>query len=181
MNSAPAKMLVSVGDKCACIAITGKATIASSVDFKILFEDLWRKGCVYFILDLSDCILMDSTFLGVLAQCGLKINETPRDGIVRTLELYNPSERVSELLESLGVLRLFKVLQGEIGECKDRETTEVASTNATREEITRTCLEAHQLLMKLNPENAKKFKDVTAYLAEELKKPKTGTPLKGAE
>ena len=40
----------------------------------------------------------------------------------------------------------------------------------TREEMSQTCLEAHQLLMKINPDNIPKFKDVTQFLAEDLRK-----------
>jgi len=42
----------------------------------------------------------------------------------------------------------------------------------TREEMSRTCLEAHQLLMSINPDNIPKFKDVTQFLAEDLRKMK---------
>jgi hypothetical protein len=37
-------------------------------------------------------------------------------------------------------------------------------------EISRTCLEAHQTLMRINPDNIAKFKDVAQFLAEDLKK-----------
>jgi anti-sigma B factor antagonist len=177
MTASSAKMLVSIGDQCACVTIAGKVDFTSSVDFKILFEQLWKKGCTYFVLDLSDCTLMDSTFLGVLASCGLKTNETQQEKVVRTLDLYNPSERIFELLENLGVMRLFKISHGDIAQCRQGEVSEVAASNPTREEVTRTCLEAHQLLMKINPANVPKFKDVATYLAEELKKPKTGAPM----
>lgn len=174
MTVSASKMLVSVGEKCACVTVTGKATFASSMDFKTLFDELWKKGCDYFVLDLSNCILMDSTFLGVLSSCGLKVSATERDTVPRTLELYNPSERISDLLENLGVLHLFKVSNGNLSECQAGEATEVSASTHSREEVTRTCLEAHQLLMTINPANVAKFKDVAAYLAEDLKKIKAG-------
>jgi hypothetical protein len=43
------------------------------------------------------------------------------------------------------------------------------SSNPTHEEITRTSLEAHQTLMEVNPENVARFKDVTQFLAEDLR------------
>ncbi|HEU0010637.1 MAG TPA: hypothetical protein VFT34_12545, partial [Verrucomicrobiae bacterium] len=42
-----------------------------------------------------------------------------------------------------------------------------------QEELQRTCLEAHELLIRLNPKNAPKFKDVCKYLEEDLKGPGT--------
>jgi hypothetical protein len=40
----------------------------------------------------------------------------------------------------------------------------------TRADITRNCLEAHQTLMDIKPENVNKFKDVAQFLAEDLKR-----------
>jgi hypothetical protein len=42
--------------------------------------------------------------------------------------------------------------------------------NPSREEVTRTCLEARKTLMAANPDNVDRFKEVTRFLAEDLKK-----------
>jgi len=49
------------------------------------------------------------------------------------------------------------------------ETHTPESTHPTHEQITRTSLEAHQTLMTVNPDNVARFKDVTQFLAEDLK------------
>ena len=67
-------MLVSIGEKCACIRIAGRANFTSSIDFKTLVNELLQKRFTYFVLDLRECTLMDSTFLGVLAGFGLRVN-----------------------------------------------------------------------------------------------------------
>ena len=166
-------MQVSIGDKCAFVQINGRANFTSSVDFKTLLDELLQKGYTSFVLDLTECVLMDSTFLGVLAGFGLKLNSPQADKVDRMIELFNPNGRISELLENLGVLHLFKVAEGETH--APANTTDVKSTNASREEVTRTCLEAHKTLMNINPENITKFKDVTAFLAEDLKRMKAGS------
>src|SRR6266436_1715412 len=98
MSNPSAKMLVLVGEKFACIKISGRANFSSSVDFKTLVNELLQKGYTYFVLDLSECMLMDSTFLGVLAGFGLKMNAaTPGNGC-GAIELSNPNARISELL-----------------------------------------------------------------------------------
>ena len=66
--------MVMVGEQFACIRIIGRANFTSSVDFKTLVNELRQKGCNCFVLDLSECVLMDSTFLGVLAGFGLKLS-----------------------------------------------------------------------------------------------------------
>ena len=163
-------MQVSIGEKCAFVQINGRANFTSSVDFKALLDQLLQKGFTCFILDLTECVLMDSTFLGVLAGFGLRLNSPQADKVDRTIQLFNPNGRISELLENLGVLHLFKVTEGQTN--APANASDVKSTNASREEVTRTCLEAHKTLMNINPENVTRFKDVTAFLAEDLKRMK---------
>lgn len=168
-------MFVSVGENSACVKIAGRANFTSSIDFKTLLNELIQRGYTYFALDLSECALMDSTFLGVLAGFGLKFNNpqpnTPASG---TIELFNPNARISELLENLGVLHLFKVTQGEVKLPEQTEARDHTPASPTREEVTQTCLDAHKTLMKISPENASRFKEVTQFLAEDLKKLKSG-------
>jgi len=157
------------------VQIAGRANFTSSVDFKSLLDQLLLRGYTCFILDLTECVLMDSTFLGVLAGFGLKLNSPQTDKIDRTIQLFNPNGRISELLENLGVLHLFKVTEGNVKAPDGATTKDVQTTNATREEVTRTCLEAHKTLMDINPDNVGRFKDVTAFLADDLKKMKAGS------
>src|SRR5436190_6921336 len=162
MSAPSAKMMVSIGEKCAFVQIAGRANFTSSVDFKALLDQLLQKGYTCFILDLTECVLMDSTFLGVLAGFGLKLNSPQTDKVERTIQLFNPNGRISELLENLGVLHLFKVTEGEAK--APGNVTDVKSINASREEVTRTCLEAHKVLMNINPDNISRFKDVAAFI-----------------
>ncbi len=168
MSTQSAKLLVTVGRDFACVKITGRANFTFSFDFKTLLTELVQKGYGRFIIDLSECMLMDSTFLGVLAEFGLKI--PPQDEpSPRGIELLNPNPRITELLENLGALHLFKVLTGELQLPDDVQTCMPESIRPTHAQITRTSLEAHQTLMAVNPNNVAKFKDVTQFLAEDLK------------
>lgn len=166
-------MQVCIDDKSAFVRINGRANFTSSVDFKALLDQLLQKGYTCFVLDLTECTLMDSTFLGVLAGFGLKLNSPQPDKVERTIRLFNPNGRISELLENLGVLHLFQVTEGETN--TPATASEVKSSNPSREEVTRTCLEAHKTLMNIKPENVTRFKDVTAFLAEDLKRMKAGS------
>ena len=166
MASPSANLSVLVGSNFACVKIAGRANFASSPDFKTLIEELRQKGYAHFIIDLSECVLMDSTFLGVLAQFGLKLNAP--NGSKPGLELSNPNARVTELLENLGALHLFKTLSGELVLPDGLRSCIPEPIHPTHEQITRTSLEAHQTLMAVNPENVARFKDVTQFLAEDL-------------
>ncbi len=175
MSAGPAKLSVLVGEQFACVRIEGRANFASSIDFRKLLNELRQRGYSYFVLDLSDCVLMDSTFLGVLAGFGLKMNPAQQSQDGAAIELLNPNARVLELLENLGVLHLFRVSQGPVANVQPGPACEVPAATPTKEEVTRACLEAHQTLMQINPENISRFKEVTAFLAEDLQRLKTGT------
>lgn len=159
---------VLVGKNFACIKIAGRANFACSPDFKTLLNELAQKGFRHFIIDLSECVLMDSTFLGVLAGFGMKLNPNGAPA-ERGIELHNTTPRVSELLENLGAVHLFKLTNGTLQLPQDLKACTPESINPTHEQITRTSLEAHQALMSMNPENVARFKDVTQFLAEDLK------------
>lgn len=172
----PNNLAVWIGDQLVCVKVSGRANFSGSVDLKTLVMAMWERGYHHFVLDLSDCLLMDSTFLGVLAGLGLKLNNQngvhrapPSSNGAHAIELLNPSPRISDLLENLGITHLFDVTRG-------RLTTEclVALDHAPgatdRREVQKTCLEAHQTLMDVNPANVPKFKDVAQFLAEDLKK-----------
>jgi anti-sigma B factor antagonist len=169
MSTPSAKLSVLVCKDFACVKIAGRANFMSSPDFKTLLAELKQKGYHRFIIDLSACVLMDSTFLGVLAGFGMMKNPgaAPDDC---SIELLNPSARVRELLDNLGVLPLFKVTTAAPQPPADAKVSAPDSINPTQEQITRTCLDAHRALMALSPENAARFKDVTQFLAEDLKK-----------
>jgi anti-anti-sigma regulatory factor len=174
MSTPTAKMSVLVGDRFSCIKIAGRANFNSSVDFKTLVNELRNKGFHYFILDLSECMLMDSTFLGVLTGFGLKMNAAQSNNRDGSIELLNANSRITELLENLGVLHLFRVTQGTQTPEGVTESFTPEPCHPTKEEVTRACLEAHRTLMEVNPQNVPRFKDVAQFLAEDLKKLKGG-------
>src|SRR5580700_9495569 len=168
MNIPAAKMLVMTGEKFACVKIAGRANFASSIEFRTLFDELRQRGFGYFVLDLTECTLMDSTFLGVLAGLGLKIQAARKDPCDEAIELFNPNARITDLFENLGMLHLFKISQGNsvpAGAANVDAPLPVATPS--KAEVTRACLEAHQTLMEINPANVPKFKEVAQFLAED--------------
>jgi anti-anti-sigma regulatory factor len=170
MESSSAKLLVLVGKQFACVKIAGRANFNSSIDFQTLVTELQAKGISCFVIDLSECVLMDSTFLGVLAGFGLRMRENSDVAATGSVTFLNPSSRVTELLENLGVLELFRITHGKLAAPEALEPCPSGPAHASREELTRACLEAHETLMAINPENVARFKDVAKFLAEDLAK-----------
>jgi len=161
--------MVAVFDHTVCIKISGRADFTSSLDLKKLIGELWQRGYNHFVFDLSDCLTMDSTFLGVLSGIGLKFSNGKSVQVGAPLELLNPNPRIAETLENLGVVDLFAIKT-----CAEAPATKfeplAETADKTRLEVIRNCLEAHTTLMSIQPENVQKFKDVAQFLADDLKK-----------
>jgi anti-sigma B factor antagonist len=175
MSPPSAKLSVFVSGQVACIKIAGRANFTSSIDFKTLVAELMDRGFNCFVLDLSECLLMDSTFLGVLAGFGLKLSGAQNGNpLAPGIQLLNPNERVADLLENLGVAHLFKTVSAVADLPRELVMTEtVATATPSSEEVKQNCLDAHKTLMAISPANVAKFKDVAQFLAEDLRKAKS--------
>jgi anti-sigma B factor antagonist len=172
MNQAHANLMVAVYDQVVYIKICGRADFTSSLDLKKLITELWQRGYNRFVFELIECVMMDSTFLGVLAGIAEKFLETSK-GDNSALELFNPNPRIIETLETLGIIKLFKISTCEEARAEKFEPL-TRAPGTTQADVVRNCLEAHQTLMNINPANVKKFKDVAQFLAEDLKRKETG-------
>src|ERR1035438_497085 len=135
MSAPSARMLVWAGEKCSCIRIIGRANFISSVDFKSLIHELLQRGHSYFMFDLAECALMDSTFLGVLAGFGLKLSGSNGDQGPHGIELFNPNPRVTELLETMGVLHLFTTTQGSFNPPGESQPIEHTTATPDKSEV----------------------------------------------
>jgi len=166
--SQTSNLMVAVFEQVVCIKVCGKADFTSSLDLKKLINELWQRGHNRFVFELCECVTMDSTFLGMLSGIGLKFcdGNVPQGS---PLELFNPNPRIAEVLDSLGVAHLFKITRSTDPLTYNFEPLAKAA-DVTRADVTRNCLEAHQTLMEIKPENINKFKDVAQFLAEDLKR-----------
>lgn len=158
MSAPAASLQVAVVEGVVCVKITGPAIFSASPGFKSVVNEFCANASHALLLDLTDCITMDSTFLGVLAHLTQRLEQP--------IELLNPSERIRDLLDNLGVLEFFKTGQGENPLTANLRDAEPAF--AGQREQTETSLEAHRTLMALNPANVPRFKDVARFLEEDL-------------
>ncbi len=150
----------------AVVKICGRATFACGAEFKRLLDELRGRGWEAFTFDLSECPLMDSTFLGILAGFGMKADQAK----TRRGTLLNANPKIVDLLDNLGVAHLFETRQGPSIPVSQYEPVAPSGAAPTQAEAARTALEAHQTLMDINPANVPKFRDVTRFLAEDLAK-----------
>jgi len=162
------KVSVCVCEGIAFIRITGRATNLLSLDFKSVVERLDRRELSSFVLELRDCLFMDSTFLGVLAHFALRRHHA--EPPLSPPSMFGASVKVQELLDNLGVLPLFRVISVEGVVAKDYEDVDPVAGALSKEALTVNCLEAHRTLMALSPENMERFQDVAHFLADDLER-----------
>jgi anti-anti-sigma regulatory factor len=123
------------------------------------------------LLDMSDCIGMDSTIMGILAGISCYIKSKPHI----CFKLINLSEKNQKLLITLGVDRVVDYSLSTTGEeqelmshpCEDTQTLEPDFSNKL--EAAKTTLEAHETLVDINPENYAKFKSVLELLQDDVR------------
>lgn len=156
------KILVWVEPPTAYVRLVGRAAVEGARDFKALVLRLDQQGIREFCLDLTECKIMDSTFSGVLAALAtdMKLRQVQ-------FSLVHPNERISDLLDNLGVLPLLNVIT-DGGPAFHGSAQEVSSTSASKQETAECCLEAHRFLMALKPENQGKFAELTRILEQQI-------------
>jgi anti-anti-sigma factor len=152
------------------VRISGRATCEISKNLKDLLSQLTQHGCRQFVFDLSDCLIMDSTVLGLVAGFGVKLARNAGTDETGRVQLLNPNRRVTDLLDNLGVTQFFTVTTGPSIQADQYRSIAPAAVPASREDIAQTSLDAHQFLMEINPANVPKFKDVAHFLAEDLER-----------
>jgi anti-anti-sigma regulatory factor len=124
-----------------------------------------QKGYRAFVIDLADCELMDSTFMGTMAGIALRLRELGSGGL--TVLHANPRNR--SLLENLGLDHLFASELAEGMRMAPRQVAKETLPPATSDTTTQqaTILSAHEALVEADPENEERFKDVLELLKQE--------------
>ena len=161
--TAPSSILVGTSERTAWIRVEGKGSFLNSTGLKEFAREMIKRGFREFVIDLKNCPVMDSTFMGTLAFIALRLREMGQ-GRLRVVSLNN---RNRDLLSNLGLDQLFTMEQGDVSpECEHRPLVGAdAEDKAVRAQ---TMLDAHEACVMANPENAAKFKNVLDYLKQDL-------------
>src|SRR4051812_6406286 len=88
------------------IRVSGRATHLISQPLRDYAWQMIRHGYREFLIELADCVYVDSTFAGVLAGISLRLKE-----LAGTVMLVRVSPRCAELLLTLGIDRLFQTAE----------------------------------------------------------------------
>lgn len=174
MNSGPeSSLLVGRIDGTLWVRVESRGSFKNSPDLKAVAESGIRQGLRRIVIDLADCPIMDSTFMGTLTSLHLALERLP--GGDAGLTVLNANERNLDLLQSLGLDQLFRV---------DREGTELSDLrrevdeellarakvpSLDKSEHAAHVLAAHEALANANEANRARFRDVVSFLQSEVR------------
>lgn len=166
------ELLVAIRKCCAMVKVSGRGTFKAGPALKRFGAAAIEQGCEQIMFDMECCTGMDSTFMGVLAGLALRMQREAK-GIVVAMNL---TPKTSSLLETLGLNRLVECyLPGELPDSlkvcliEALDLKDLNLEDSDKRVSIETMLDAHQNLVELAPENLTRFRDVIAYLDQDLK------------
>lgn len=154
-------ILVGTANRTVWVRVEGKGTFLNSTGLKEFSKEMINRGHREFVVDLRNCPLMDSTFMGTLASIGLALRGLGQ-GELRAINL---NERNRDLLTNLGLDQLFTLGGKEEAAVRTKPLEEEPADKLAQ---TQTMLEAHEACVAADGANAAKFKDVIDYLKQDL-------------
>ncbi len=137
------------------VKIEGKGSFLNSGNLKEFAHEMLNRGYREFVVDLADCAMMDSTFMGTMASVALRLKELGRGHLHVGLGLDQIFDIHADGATAPECEALERVFKDQWRESKKKEQTE-------------TMLEAHEALCEAAPENIFRFKDVLDYLKQDL-------------
>jgi anti-sigma B factor antagonist len=151
--------------------VQGRGSYKVSASVKDFGNAMLKSGVSTLVIDLRDCVGLDSTFMGVLAGQAVRFRKEIQGRVVLT----NVSSKIQRLVSTLGLNRLVDIhVVGETpgGVSMDGKPgfSELPVQAQTPLESAETMLEAHRDLVEALPENQVRFQDVLDYLREDIRR-----------
>jgi anti-anti-sigma regulatory factor len=179
VSQAPQGITVAANAGGVHVRVAGRGTFQNGQPLRRYAQERIDHGCGQFVIDLGECLGMDSTFLGVLAGIGLRLNQSGKPGCV---QIINAGSRNTELLQTLGLDRLFSINTGpgdhvvahSLGNASFQKLPDtdvgVPARPLSKHDTADLMLEAHDNLIRADQRNLTKFKDLTQFLRENVAK-----------
>ncbi len=144
----------------AFIRVSGRGSFKGGPAVKQFGTTAVDRGCRRLVVDLRACVGMDSTFMGVLA--GLALAARRKGG---SLVLRAVSDKNANLIRTLGLSHLVSIEAAAGPLVPPGNRLDTATDTRT---LAETMVIAHETLVEVSADNLPKFKDVLAYLKEDL-------------
>lgn len=170
MSESSASLSYTLEGGVAWIKVTGRANCVIGAEFLTLVQGLRAKEIQRFALDLRECVVMDSSFLGTLAGLEQEFGLGNLQAGTHVIELLGSNTRVAELIRNLGLDEYFRLKPQHEGYPEQWIPVPPSASRTSRLECSKVSLEAHEVIVRLNPANEAKFRDVLNFLKEDVKR-----------
>jgi anti-sigma B factor antagonist len=158
---------VGVNEQSVWVKVEGKGSFLNSGNLKEFTREMVNRGYREFVIDLENCAMMDSTFMGTMAGVALRLKELGHGH----LHVVHCGKRSSDLLCGLGLDQIFSIHANgsPAPQCEVlRRESPTGSAEEKKQENARQMLDAHEALCEAAPQNFSRFKDVLDYLKQDL-------------
>lgn len=157
-------ILVGVAPEAVWVQVRGRGSFQNSSCLKAFATEMIQRGHREFVVDLQECPMMDSTFMGTLTGIALKLKNSGTGEI----HVVNSNTRNQELMSGLGLDQILSV-----GDCPQARqvpaaTDRLVTGEAEKRATNVTMLDAHEALCRADEANVAKFKDVLDFLRQDL-------------
>src|SRR4051795_11195663 len=99
---------VGVNGPAVWVRVEGKGSFLNSGNLKEFAQEMVNRGYREFVIDLQNCAMMDSTFMGTMAGVALRLKELGHGH----LHVVHCGVRSRELLSGLGLDQIFSIHEG---------------------------------------------------------------------
>jgi anti-anti-sigma factor len=157
---------VGVNGQAVWVRVAGKGNFLNSGNFKDFAREMVNRGYREFVVDLQDCVMMDSTFMGTLAGVALRLKDLGHG----RLHVVHCGQRSRELLTGLGLDQIFTIhANGSAApQCENLTEAPASDLSTQKQHQAQQMLDAHEALCEVAPQNVSRFKDVLEYLKQDL-------------
>jgi anti-anti-sigma regulatory factor len=148
------------------VKVEGKGNFLNSGNLKEFTREMVNRGYREFVVDLENCAMMDSTFMGTMAGVALRLKELGHGH----LHVVHCGERSRNLLTGLGLDQIFDIhANGSAApQCEILRRDAGNGAAEQKKQVSADMLDAHEALCEAVPQNLSRFKDVLEYLKQDL-------------
>jgi len=166
------KLKVWIHGTIAVVRVLGRGSFKLGAALREFGESSVSGGARKVVLDMEECVGMDSTFMGVVAGLALRIQALPGGRVI----FVHLTDRIRHLLCTLGLnrfvdLHMIGSLPEELREAIiEPHPARVESAADAAASESKSLLDAHEALVRLDPQNLDKFRDVLEFLRRDVER-----------
>jgi anti-anti-sigma regulatory factor len=166
------ELLVAIQGPTALVRVRGRGSFKTAPALREFGHAAVARGCERVIMDMDECVGMDSTFMGVMAGLCMQL-KAENAGVMVVMNL---GQKTMVLLETLGIGQLLQMhMAGTLPDSLKQHLSAITDiskldiSNRDKKVTLETMLTAHEDLVSVSKDNLPKFRDVMSYLSKELR------------